>query len=254
MTIKGIDVSEYQGAIDWQKVAASGVKVAIVRYADGMYIDRYFYQNMAGAIKAGLHVGAYIYSRAINAAQAAEEAQRIIKACEPYNYDMPLYIDLEANNLKYVANTLAKAFMNECKKRGVLGGIYANLDWFNNYLDPMPYITEPLWIAQYYSKITYKNPYIFGMWQYTSSGRVAGIDDDVDLNHVYVEYWKKEKPKNDSSAKNKKIDDICTILAEKSKNTLADKYGTGAAREKALGSYYSPVQWIINEVYKELQK
>ena len=247
MALKGIDVSEYQGVIDWKKVAASGVKVAIVRYADGMYIDRYFYQNMTGAIKAGLHVGAYIYSRAVNAAQAAEEAQRIIKACEPYNYDMPLYIDLEAKNLKYLANTLAKAFMDECKKRGVLGGIYANLDWFNNYLDPMPYIHDPLWIAQYYSKITYRNP-IFGMWQYTSTGRVAGINGDVDLNFVYVEYWKKEKPKNDSNANNQKIEKECAILAEKCKDTLSGKYGTGAAREKALGSYYTPVQWIINKI------
>ena len=106
--IRAIDVSEWQGLIDWQKVKADGVEVAIIRYADGLYMDRYFHQNMTNAKKAGLHVGSYIFSRAVNAAQAKEEAQRIINACKPYKLDMPIYIDLEAENLKYFANTTAE--------------------------------------------------------------------------------------------------------------------------------------------------
>ena len=249
--VKGIDVSQWQGSIDWKKVAASGVQVAIIRYADGSYIDRYFFQNMAGAIKAGLHVGAYIYSRATNEMQAREEAQRLIKACEPYAYDMPLYIDLEADSQKHIANKIAKAFINECKIRKVKGGIYANLNWFNNYLDPTPYINDPLWLAQYNNKITYKDPNIFGMWQYSSSGRVPGISGNVDLDYCYINYWKDTSQNESTSNVDKKIDEVSASLAEKAKGVLAGKYGAGAAREKALGEYYQPVQFILNKVLED---
>lgn len=249
MIIEGIDVSEFQGNIDWYKVKNDGIKFAIIRYADGSYIDRYFHINMAGAIKAGLHVGAYIYSRAVNAAQAREEAQRIIKACAPYAYDMPLYIDLEADNLKHIANMLAQEFIKECEKNNVKGGVYANLYWFNSYIDPEPIKNKPLWLAQWNKTITASDPGLFGLWQYSSSGSVEGIDEPVDLDRCYVEYW--EDQPNDNSNVEDDIKKVCASLAEKTKETLKGKYGTGAARVRALGDYYSPVQWIINKVLEE---
>ena len=163
---------------------------------------------------------------------------------------MPLYIDMEAENLKHIANKIVKAFMNECKIRQVKGGIYANLNWFNNYLDPEPYRKDPLWLAQYNDAITARDPSLFGMWQFTSSGSVPGISGNVDMNYCYVEYWK-NGGSSDNSNVNKKIDQFCASLAEKSKDVLAGKYGTGTAREAALGEYYSPVQFILNHVLED---
>lgn len=250
--IKGIDVSEWQGLINWQKVKDSGIKFAIIRYADGLYIDRYFFQNMAAAKKVGLHIGSYIFSRATNEAQAREEAQRLIKACEPYDCDMPLYIDMEADNLKHLANKIVKAFMSECKIRKVKGGIYANLNWFNNYLDPEPYRSDPLWLAQYNDVITARDPSLFGMWQYSSSGSVPGISGNVDLNYCYVEYWENTSGGSiENSNTNNEIDKICASLSEKAKDVLAGKYGTGTARQKALGEYYTPIQFILNKALED---
>lgn len=252
MAIRGIDVSEWQGLIDWQKVKASGIQFAIIRYADGLYIDRYFHQNMAQAAKAGLHIGVYIYSRAINAAQAKEEARRTIEACKPYKYDMPIYIDLEEESLKYIAQTTARAFLDECAKHGVKGGIYANLNWFNNYINPQKFLDASLWLAQWNNAITARDPSLFGLWQYSSKGKINGINGDVDLDYCYKEYWKiGTNEGKEATNYDKKIDSIINDLRAKTKQTLAGKYGNGAQRQKALGDLYTPVQWIINRVLKE---
>lgn len=190
MAYKVVDVSSWQGGIDWAAVAADGVIGAIVRFADGMYVprDSQFDANMAGAHAAGLHVGAYIFSRAANAAQAREEADRTIDACNAYGFDMPIYIDMEDPDYAGVAMEVATAFLACCDERGVKGGIYANLNWFRNYIDPYTFADRPLWIAQYNDRITHENPGLFGMWQYSSSEWVNGIGT-CDCNECYVEYW-----------------------------------------------------------------
>lgn len=246
--IKGIDISEYQGRVDFRKVKNAGIDFIIIRYADGLYIDKYFSQNMIQAQAMGFHFGAYIYTRAVNAAQAREEAQRIIKACEPYNYDMPLYIDIEEQSLVRCADEIAGAFLDECDKRGVKGGIYANTNFFKNYIKTEKYIKYPLWIADIdgRSRPAY-NPDWFGMWQYTWEGKIDGVNGHVDLNRCYVSYWKDKNEKNS----NAKIKAVCDELNVKAQGVLAGEYGTGAAREEALGKYYLPVQWIVNEILKE---
>lgn len=186
---KVIDVSEFQGNIDWAKVKADGVDGAIIRYADGTYLDPDFDKNMQGAKAQGLHVGAYIFSRAKTKATAEKEAERLYNACKKYNPDMPLYIDLEASSLSKYANQSASAFINKMKALGGKPGIYANLNWFNNYIKTANYVAYPLWIAQYHTKITHKNPNWFGMWQYTSSGSVKGIKGRVDMDKCYIAYW-----------------------------------------------------------------
>ena len=190
MAYKIVDVSSWQGDIDWSSVKASGVTGAIIRFADGMYVprDSKFDANMAGAHAAGLHVGVYIFSRAANAAQAVEEADRTIDAALQYGVDLPIYIDMEDPDYAGVANEVASAFLNRCSERGVKGGIYANLNWFNNYIDVNAFADYPLWIAQYNDRITHSNPGLFGMWQYTDSEYVPGIGN-CDCNELYVEYW-----------------------------------------------------------------
>ena len=186
---KVIDVSEWQGNINWTKVKADGVDGAIIRYADGTYLDPKFDKNMKEAKAAGLHVGAYVFSRAKTKATAEKEAERLYNACKKYNPDMPLYIDLEASSLSRYANQSAYAFISKMRTLGGKPGIYANLNWFNNYIKTANYVNYPLWIAQYNSKITHKNPSWFGMWQYSSSGSVSGISGRVDMNKCYVAYW-----------------------------------------------------------------
>ena len=187
---KVIDVSDWQDKIDWKKVKADGVVGAIIRYADGDYLDKRFQENMKNAKAAGVHVGSYIFSRAKTKVEAEKEASRLYNACKVYSPDMPLYIDLEDAKLSKYANTVAEAF---CKKMVALGGkpgIYANLNWWNNYLTVSKYKAYALWIAQYNDKMTHKNPSLFGMWQYTSKGSVKGISGRVDMDWCYVEYWK----------------------------------------------------------------
>ena len=190
---KVIDVSDWQGKIDWKKVKADGVVGAIIRYADGNTLDTRFAENMKGAKAAGIHIGSYIFSRAKTKAEAESEAERLYKACKPYSPDMPLYIDLEAKGLERYANEVAHAFLNKMAKLGGKGGVYANLNWWNNYLVDTfnNYSKSAFWIAQYNKKITHKTPSAFGMWQYSSSGTVDGIKGKVDMDKCYVAYWDK---------------------------------------------------------------
>lgn len=200
-TYKVIDVSDWQGKINWAKVKAAGIHGAIIRYADGTTLDKRFAENMTGAKKAGLHIGSYIFSRAKTIAEAQKEATRLYNACKSYGCDMPLYIDLEvAANSKY-ADIVAPAFLNKMKALGGRGGVYANLNWWNNYLTKTAknYSASPFWIAQYNTKMTHKNPSLFGMWQYSSSGKVDGISGKVDMDECYIAYWSSSSKKTVSS-------------------------------------------------------
>lgn len=188
---KVIDVSDWQGQIDWAKVKADGVVGAIIRYADGNTLDKRFAENMKNAKVAGLHIGSYIFSRAKSKAEAEAEATRLFNACKPYAPDMPLYIDLEVKGLEKYANTVAQAFLIKMKALGGRGGVYANLNWWNNYLaeTARDYSSNPFWIAQYNDTMDYKPSDRMGMWQYTSEGRVNGIDGDVCMDKCYRAYW-----------------------------------------------------------------
>ena len=188
-----IDVSDWQGQIDWEKVKADGVVGAIIRYADGDTLDKRFAENMKSAKAAGLHVGSYIFSRAKTIAEAEAEATRLFNACKTYAPDMPLYIDLEVASLAKYANVVAQAFLIKMKALGGRGGVYANLTWWNNYLADTAknYSSNPFWIAQYNDTMDYKPSDRMGMWQYTSSGSVYGIKGDVDMDKCYRAYWEK---------------------------------------------------------------
>ena len=190
-TYKIIDVSDWQGQINWKKVKANGIVGAIIRYADGDVLDKRFSENMKNAKAAGLHIGSYIFSRAKTKAEAENEAERLYKATKKYEPDMPLYIDLEVASLAKYANVVAQAFLNKMKALGGRGGVYANLNWWNNYLvdTAKNYSASPFWIAQYNDTMDYKPASAMGMWQYTSSGNVNGINGKVDRDKCYVAYW-----------------------------------------------------------------
>lgn len=211
---KVIDVSDWQGQIDWAKVKADGVVGAIIRYADGTTLDKRFAENMKNARANGLHVGSYIFSRAKTKADAEAEAVRLFNACAPYVPDMPLYIDLEVSTLSKYADVVAQAFLNKMRAIGGRGGVYANLNWWNNYLTDTAknYSSNAFWIAQYNSSMDYKPASIMGMWQYTSSGKINGISGKVDINHCYRSYWNTQSLYD-------RLMDACKAQAVYSKNS-----------------------------------
>ena len=233
---KVIDVSDWQGSIDWAKVKADGVVGAIIRYSDGIdTLDKRFAENMKNAKANGLHIGSYLFSRAKTKAEAEKEAEVLFNACKPYAPDMPLYIDLEVATLKSYANTVAQAFLNKMVKLGGRGGVYANLNWWNNYLVDTAnnYSSNPFWIAQYNDTMDYKPASKMGMWQYSSSGRVNGISGNVDMNHCYRAYWE------DAPTQPKKT------VEELADEVLQGKWGNGDERKKRLteaGYDYDAVQ------------
>lgn len=244
-----IDVSDWQGKIDWQKVKADGIVGAVIRYADGTTLDNRFTENMKGAKAAGLHVGAYIYSRAKTKAEAESEAERLYNACKPYNLDMPLYIDVEARGLEGYADTVAPAFLNKMAKLGGKGGVYSYLVWWNNYLKKTAadYSASPFWIAQYNETMDYKPASKMGMWQYTSEGRVDGIKGNVCKDKCFVAYWE-EKPKPAPAPEKKTVNQLA-------QEVLDGKWGTGDERKRQLeeeGYDYYAVQKRVDEIVKIL--
>ena len=239
--IKGIDVSDWQGIIDFAKVKKAGIKFVIVKYADGTVLDDRFHRNMFECERNGLHFGAYIYSRARTKEEAKKEANRLIAACKKYNYDMPLYIDMESTQNKANPDAVIDGFLEVCDKNKVRGGIYANLNWFLNFISTEKYISRPLWIAQYYKEITDINPDWFGMWQYTSSGKVDGINGNVDCNYLYVKYWETKEPEF--------LDNVKAMAVD----TILGKYGNGAERKERLGQYYEQVQELINILFNKME-
>lgn len=195
-----IDVSEFQKTIDWAKVKAAGIKGAIIRcgyrgYEKGtLQQDSKFMSHIKGAHAAGLTVGVYFFTEAINASEGKEEAAYTLnlvkKAGIPLSY--PIAIDTEAITAKDVrANDLSKArrtevinaFCKEIKAQGYEPMIYASTSWLEDKLN-MSKLPYKVWVAQYNSKVTYKGDYV--MWQFSSNGQVDGIDGRVDLNLCYL--------------------------------------------------------------------
>lgn len=242
---KVIDVSDWQGKIDWKAVKADGIVGVIIRYADGTTLDKRFDENMRNAKAAGLHTGCYIFSRSKTKEGAEKEAIRLYNASKKYAPDMPLFIDLEANDLSRYADTIAIAFLAKMKALGAKGGVYANLYWWNHYLTKTAteHNNNAFWIAQYNDTMDYKPASRMGMWQYSSSGRVSGISGRVDMDKCYVAYWEQKNPPKKEEPKK--------TVSELAKEVIAGKWGDGAERVRRLKEAgYDPdaVQKKVNEI------
>ncbi|MEG0050857.1 MAG: SH3 domain-containing protein [Terrisporobacter sp.] len=195
---KGIDVSKWNGDINWSKVKASGVDYVIIRAGYGTStLDPYFKTNIQGAINAGLEVGVYWFSYATTPAKATMEAEYCLKALEPYkkNISYPVFFDFEYDSVDYAkkqgvtitkdsATKFANAFISEVESQGYDSGIYTNQDFGNTYFTSDSLLSNNLWIAQYRSSCTYTKPYM--MWQYSDKGVVSGISGSVDMNYTYL--------------------------------------------------------------------
>ena len=198
--MKGIDVSSHQGKIDWEKVKAAGIEFAIVRAGYGKYesqIDVMFQKNADDALAAGLHVGAYWFSYALNVEDAKLEAQRFADVLEPYKkrFDFPVYFDYEYDSENYSARngitptatlreSLAKAFCDEIQSRGWRAGVYTNNDYLRNRWRFEVLDEWEIWLADY----TGAPDVECGMQQTSSTGKVNGISGNVDMDTSFVDY------------------------------------------------------------------
>ena len=190
----GIDVSDHQLQIDWPQVADAGVEFAFVRigyrgYTQGqIYADESAAANLTGAKAAGLDVGAYFYSQALNEQEAAEEAAFCIELLKEYEIDLPVvfdweYVSTDARTGAMDAATLtacAKAFCEAIEAAGYEAMIYANPDISRNMLDMFQLQDYSFWLAMYSDTMNYRDKVDY--WQYTCTGTVPGIETNVDIN------------------------------------------------------------------------
>ncbi|MBP1736826.1 MAG: lysozyme [Oscillospiraceae bacterium] len=195
----GIDVSSYQGVIDWEKVKAAGVDFAIIRVggryygSGGIYADKNFTTNIQGALNAGIDVGVYFFSQAINATEAAEEASYVLTQIEGYDITYPVVFDWETSSdyrtYQLDTDTLTQCAVTFCNAIADAG--YTPVVYFYPYIGYLYYDLSEIddydfWLAEYSTTPTFY--YDFEMWQYTSSGTVDGISGNVDLNICFKKY------------------------------------------------------------------
>ena len=201
LTRKGIDVSKYQGEIDWEAVKNDGRDYAIIRvgirgYSEGGILeDEFFRQNIEGAIANGIPVGVYFFTQAVNEAEALEEADFVIGMLQGYELTYPVYLDIEdvkkescrTNGLTVEERTNnAKVFLERIREAGYEPALYGNMKSFLLMVDLASLEQYDKWFAGYTLPIYY--PYEYKMLQYSEKGKVAGIPAAVDINICFKDY------------------------------------------------------------------
>ena len=251
--IKGIDVSEFQGNIDWTKVKNDGVEFAILKLGniydtDANYKDSKFDTNYKNARANGIKVGAYIYNYCNTLDNLKKGLDWAFEKLAGKELDLPLYLDMED---KTIAVETVDSLTNQCnefakiaKQKGYKAGVYANLNWLKNELNPSKFDKDiSVWVAQYNNECQYTGTY--DIWQYTSSGKVNGISGRVDMDYLYNEDIMEE---TSTTVEDKKsIDELANEVVD-------GKWGNGTDRKTNLekaGYDYDAVQNRVNEILKE---
>lgn len=199
---KGIDVSSYQGDINWDAVAKDGIDFAMIRILTGkdasaIKYDSKFKTNYSGARAAGLNVGVYRYSYATSRTLARREAKAVINALDGRKLDYPIVMDFEDSSILQGTSTNSRraeiilAFKEEVEKAGYKFALYANKNWLDNYIDTGMLGDTHIWIARWRSLESghgYTGRGTVTMWQYTDAGSVKGISGKVDMDVSYKKY------------------------------------------------------------------
>ena len=194
----GIDVSKWNGEIDWDKVKNAGVEFAIIRVGyrgsvtGSLVEDPLFAANIRGATASNVPVGVYFFTQAVNEVEAVEEASAVLQLIREYNLEYPVFIDTEgaggngrADGLDVETRTLVcEAFCRTIVNAGYEAGVYANRHWYNNNLYVNQLEKYCIWLAEYRSTPLYQGYY--QMWQYTSKGSIDGIVGNVDMSISYL--------------------------------------------------------------------
>lgn len=251
--LKGIDVSSHNGEINWGLVK-SQIDFAIIRLGYGDNVERqddsYFIKNVNGCINNGIPFGVYIYSYALNLS-GSESIQSEIEHTKKQLSKISkkpfcVYIDMEDDSTIKLGKTMltnfALEFCKQIKNAGYKVGVYANENWFRNYLQVSTIASYgySIWCAKYSTN----KPNItsnYDIWQYSSTGRINGINGNVDINYMYNNIIGSQ-PTNE-----KTIDELA-------KEVIAGKYGNGEVRKKALGDKYNQVQERVNQLLKQPKK
>lgn len=246
MALIGIDVSRYQGNIDWNQVKNSGISFAMLRGGYGQNnIDPFFHQNAAACRKFGIPFGIYWFSYAYNTQMAVQEAEYCTALAKQYPVTWPLAYDLEYDTVRYAAQNgitinknlatdMVMAFCSRIKASGYIPMYYSNLDYYHRMFDTgrLPY---DLWFAQYASE-----PSITGMamWQYTSTGSVPGVSGDCDKNYSYKDYGKPSPSPGPS------VPDEYTVQPGDTLSEIALRFGTTVSKLAQLNGITDP-----NKIY-----
>ena len=239
--IKGVDISSFQGNINWEKVAKTDVKFAILRgTTKNGELDTKFEQNYRGAKAYGLPVEVYHYSYALTVDKAISDAKNLIKKLN--GKKLVIWLDLEWSEQgklgKDKVTEIATAFINTCKSLGYECNVYSNLDWYKNYYhaDKLKELGCKFWIARYgtndgFLQNKYKPNVGEYIWQYTSKGEVSGIIGDVDMNIKY------ETKSNTSTSSNTEITKIQKLVKIICTSVNIRKSPNSSSNSNIVGTY-----------------
>ena len=194
--LKGIDVSVWQEKIDWKKVKASGIKFAIIRSGyvkkgTSMTVrDKYFDENYKKAREVGMPIGSYWYAYAKTPKQAKVEALACLSIIKGHKFEWPIYYDVEDPEMrsagKKAVSAASRTFCDILKKHKFYCGFYSSASFYSLFEDDLKN-NYPIWVAHYgVNKPGYKGKW--GIWQYSSKGKVDGIKGNVDLDIAKVDY------------------------------------------------------------------
>ena len=254
--INGIDVSKWQGAIDWQRVAASGVRFAMIRLGTGSpdgsscTLDPRFDENVEGALAAGLEVGCYLYSYATSAAGARMEAAFAAGRLAKYKGRLcyPVAFDLEDPSQAALGRDaltgMADAFCGAIEANGWYAMLYCNKNWATNYLEMAALARYDLWLAEWRDAPSYTGRG-FNLWQRSNKGQVPGIAGSVDLDTAYMDFAAVIREKGLNGCRTAPKKSVDQLAAE----VIAGKWGNGAERREKLtaaGYDYDAVQAAVN--------
>ena len=187
---RGMDVSVWQGNIDWQRVADSGIKFAIIRATFGNVVDNRFRENVEGAQRAGIGCGAYHYSTARSVTEARQEAQFFLQTIDGYKFAYPVAVDVESITQSELGEQevteIIDTFCSTVEDAGYYVAVYCDLFWIDKLIESFIFEKYDLWLAEWTSTPTYSGT--IGLWQYTGDGAVDGVGSNVDLDIAYKDY------------------------------------------------------------------
>ena len=197
MSTRGLDVSEFQGTVDWEQVKAAGYQFAMLRAGYGFgTLDQQFQRNAAECNRIGLPIGVYWFCYAISPETARQEADGCINAISSYRLDYPICYDIEQATVNYAAQNgvtltpalatqFVRSFCDRIEERGYYAMFYSNRNFLNTYFPADLSDRYALWYAYYNSQFDGTN---CGIWQFTDQGSVPGISGNVDLDTGFIDY------------------------------------------------------------------
>ena len=252
MTKFGIDVSKHQGTINWKKVK-SQIDFAILRLGwignkNNHVLDEQFERNYTECKRLGIPIGCYVYNYCNKEETAKDAGDWVIEQLNGKSLELPIYIDMEEDEIQNLGKDKLMNIINEfcsiIETAGFWAGVYANKNWYDNYLNKEEikkrYTT---WIA-HYTRETNKYENEYDMWQNSSDGKIDGISGSVDTNYLYRDLI--NDIKNSNSINTKSVEELANEVIE-------GKWGNGDERKQKLtgsGYNYDEVQAKVNEILK----